>query len=70
VTTPDQIVVATASDGDGTLWVLAKKDGAARAEHSLPAAPIYQGLAVSGGELVVSLADGSVIKYGGQGPGR
>jgi len=55
-----------AGDGkaSGTVWLVAPTDGTLVAKIDLPAAPVCDGLALAGGRLLASLADGSVVSLG------
>ncbi len=58
--------VSVTADGKrtGELLVLSAKDGAKAASVPLPAAPVYEGLAVAGGRVYASLEDGTVVCLG------
>ena len=48
----------------GRLLAVSAKDGKTLAEHKLDAAPAWDGIAIAGGQVFVSLADGSVQCFG------
>ena len=48
----------------GVLMVVSAATGKVLAEHKLPAAPVQDGIAVAGGRVYVSLADGSLMCFG------
>jgi len=50
----------------GLLWAVSAKDGQSLAEYRLDVPPAYDGLAVAGGKLYVSLADGNIVCFGGE----
>ncbi|HOX08659.1 MAG TPA: PQQ-binding-like beta-propeller repeat protein [Planctomycetota bacterium] len=64
----DKLVVGVSVTADGKrtgeVLVLSAKDGAKAASVALPAAPVYEGLALAGGKLYASLEDGRVICLG------
>jgi hypothetical protein len=48
----------------GFLWRVSPDDGKQQAEYPLDAAPAYDGLAVAGERVYLSLEDGRVICFG------
>ena len=55
---------ALAGKQGGLLWAVAKADGKRLAEHKLESPPVFDGMAVAGGRLYVSMMDGSVLCLG------
>jgi outer membrane protein assembly factor BamB len=47
------------------LWAVSANDGTKRAQHELPASPVWDGMAVAGGRVFLSLADDSVVCFAG-----
>jgi hypothetical protein len=45
----------------GRLWAVSTKDGGKLAEWTLPATPVFDGLAAAGGRLYASLSDGALL---------
>jgi hypothetical protein len=45
----------------GMLWVLDGSDGEKRAEYTLEAPPVFDGMAAAGGCLYIACQDGSVL---------
>ena len=50
----------------GKLLVLSAAEGTQRAEHSLDAPPVLDGLVVAGGRLYVATVDGKVVCLGAE----
>ena len=70
--TPDAIDPTdawAAYDGSrgGHLWALSAEDGKVLAKYDLAAPPVLDGMAASGGRLLVSTIDGKVLCYGQKG---
>ncbi|HUT10102.1 MAG TPA: hypothetical protein VMY42_06370, partial [Thermoguttaceae bacterium] len=51
----------------GHLWALSAEDGKILSKYDLAAPPVLDGMAVSGGRLLVSTIDGKVLCYGQKG---
>ncbi|GMV80898.1 MAG: hypothetical protein AMXMBFR7_20820 [Planctomycetota bacterium] len=62
----DRAVVAGIVPGEagGHAWVIALKDGKVLSDLALPAAPIYDGLALAGGRIFVALENGELAALG------
>lgn len=52
-------------NGPGLLTAVSSADGKDLAQLKLPAAPVYDGLAAAGGNLYLSLLDGSLVCFAG-----
>ena len=50
----------------GVLFALKTADGTKKAELQLDAAPAYDGMAIAGGRLYLSLTDGKILCLGGK----
>jgi len=48
----------------GVLLAVNAEDGKTQADHSLPAPPVFDGMATAGGRLFIALKDGSVLCLG------
>jgi hypothetical protein len=60
----DKAVVAAPARGEkGVLRVVSLADGSMLAEQPLPAAPVFDGVAVAGGRIYVSQVDGCVACF-------
>ena len=63
-----ELAVAAISSGPdspgGELWVLSAKGGDRLATHKLPAAPAFDGVAITGGKVYLALQDGTVMCLG------
>ena len=44
------------------LWVLDASDGQKRAEYTLEAPPVFDGMAAAGGRLYIACQDGSILR--------
>jgi hypothetical protein len=51
-------------DLGGFLWVVSPEDSKKVAEFPLDAPPVYQGVAVAGGRVYVSLQNGQMVCFG------
>ena len=49
----------------GRLWALSTSDGAKMAEYELDSPPVFDGMAVAGGKLYISLESGELVCFGG-----
>ena len=52
---------SAASHGPGTLWVASRENGSPRATCSLPAPPVFDGMALTEAGIFVSTIDGHVV---------
>ncbi len=63
----ETILAAVSLDGSlaGELWVISGKDGAKLCTPGLPAAPVFEGLAVAHGRAFISLQNGALVCLAG-----
>ena len=62
VAQPDPLGIREGRHGAG-LWLLSTEDGSKLAEYDLDAAPILDGIAVTGGRVYVAAANGELICF-------
>ena len=66
VVDPDDPYAAFEGRKGGMLGVVSASDGEMVAEYSLPAPPVFDGMAAARGRLFVAGTDGSVVCFGGE----
>ena len=64
VVDPEDPLAAFEGRKGGILRLVDKADGQTVAEHQLSAPPVFNGIAVAAGRLVLTLEDGSVACFG------
>jgi outer membrane protein assembly factor BamB len=65
VVDPEDPLAAFEGRAGGVLRVVDKTDGQTVSEHRLSSPPVFNGIAVAGGRLLLTLEDGSVACFGG-----
>ena len=53
---------SAADHGKGSFWIASREDGSKRAECTLPAPPVLDGMALTGSGVFVSAIDGSLLR--------
>ncbi|NQU25596.1 MAG: PQQ-binding-like beta-propeller repeat protein [Candidatus Nealsonbacteria bacterium] len=64
---PDDALAAWQGAKGGHLWAVSTKDGRKLAEYKLDVPPVFDGMAAVAGRLYLTLKDGSIVCYVGQG---